>query len=124
MKNVMIAKNVMMDLKGVVTEFKKLKKSVCKFVNASKSDLIISNETKTDSNVIYFLSLSDNGIELVVRSHNSEHVTCLNFNNGDIYSTLYTHPVRCMKYLTHFVQHILANLKLNKAEIKKNKGVN
>ena len=124
MKNVMIAKNVMTDLKGVVTEFKKLKKIVRKFVKSSRSDLLISNETKTDSTVIYFLSLSNNGIELVVRSHNSEHVTCLNFNNGDVYSTLYTHPVRCMKYLTHFVQHIFADLKLNKAEIKKNKGVN
>jgi hypothetical protein len=124
MKNVMIAKNIMTDLKGVVIEFKKLKKGVCGFVKSSKSKLVISNDTKTKSTVIYFLSLSSDGVELVVKSSNSEHVTYLNFNNGDIYSTLYKQPVRCMKYLTHFVQHIFSDLTLGKAEIKKNRGVN
>ena len=122
MKKLMIAKKAMTDAKGVLNEFKKLKSFVRKFLQSKTSCLLITNESVAQSTIIYFLKLRYAGIELVVRSANSSHVTCVNFKNGNVYSTLYSDPIRSMKYLTHFVHNIFSDLILNKAKIKKNEG--
>jgi len=122
MKTIMIAKKAMTDAKVVLKEFKTLKLFVRRFIKLPTASLQITNELKSKSTVIYFLKLSFSGIELVVRSAHSSHVTCVNFNNGNVYSTLYNQPVRAMRYLTHFVHNIFSDLVLGKAEIRKIKG--
>ena len=119
MKTIMVAKRAMTDFKNVVGEFKKLKKMVLAFVGSPKTKLVISNYKKAKSPVIYYLNLSFGGVELIVKSPESHNVTYLNFNNGDICSTLYQQPVRCMNYLTHFIKTILADLMLGNAEFIK-----
>ena len=118
----MIAKKVMTEAKGVLKEFKNLKVFVRSFLKPLSTSLVITNEKKATATVIYFLQLKFQGIELVVKSSTSQHVTCVNFNNGNVYSTLYSQPVRAMRYLTHFVHNIFADLMVGKATIKTIKG--
>ena len=122
MTKIMIAKHAMIDLKKVLKEFKQCRQFVRSFIGSPCNAFTITNKHTTTSTVIYFLNLTYNAIELVVQTNNSNHVTYLNFNNGDIYSTLYVQPARCMSYLAHFVKKILAELVLKKATIKKIKG--